>query len=82
MSDDSIVMFGFSILCIFFLLLGIILYRTDAAIQALCYFKDGGIYLIKNGRPEDRRRLARWLGRFVIGLSCLMFLFLLLLYFT
>ena len=41
MSDDSIVMFGFSILCIFFLLLGIILYRTDAAIQALCYFKDG-----------------------------------------
>ena len=32
--------------------------------------------------PEDRRRLARWLGRFVIGLSCLMFLFLLLLYFT
>ena len=77
MSDDSIVMFGFSILCIFFLLLGIILYRTDAAIQALCYFKDGGIYLVKNGR-----RLARWLGRFVIGLSCLMFLFLLLLYFT
>ena len=64
MSDDSIVMFGFSILCIFFLLLGIILYRTDAAIQALCYFKDGGIYLVKNGRrladdtPEDRRRLA------------------------
>ena len=50
MSDDSIVMFGFSILCIFFLLLGIILYRTDAAIQALCYFKDGGIYLVKNGR--------------------------------
>ena len=88
MSDDSIVMFGFSILCIFFLLLGIILCRTDAAIQALCYFKDGGIYLVKNGRrladdtPEDRRRLARWLGRFVIGLSCLMFLFLLLLYFT
>ena len=81
MSDDSIVMFGFSILCIF-------LYRTDAAIQALCYFKDRGIYLVKNGRrladdtPEDRRRLARWLGRFVIGLSCLMFLFLLLLYFT
>ena len=76
------------ILCIFFLLLGIILYRTDAAIQALCYFKNGGIYLVKNGRrladdtPEDRRRLARWLGRFVIGLSCLMFLFLLLLYFT
>ncbi len=70
MSDDSIVMFGFSILCIFFLLLGIILYRIDAAIQALCYFKDGGIYLVKNGRrladdtPEDRRRLARWLGRF------------------
>lgn len=88
MSDDSIVMFGFSILCIFFLLLGIILYRTDATIQALCYFKDRGIYLVKNGRrladdtPEDRRRLARWLGRFVIGLSCLMFLFLLLLYFT
>ena len=88
MSDDSIVMFGFSILCIFFLLLGIILYRTDAAIQALCYFKDGGIYLVKNGRrladdtPEDRRRLARWLGRFVIGLSCLMFHYLLLLYFT
>ena len=86
MSDDSIVMFGFSILCIFFLLLGIILYRTDAAIQALCYFKNGGIYLVKNGRrladdtPEDRRRLARWLGRFVIGLSCLMFLFLLLLH--
>ena len=65
MSDDSIVMFGFSILCIFFLLLGIILYRRLA-----------------DDTPEDRRRLARWLGRFVIGLSCLMFLFLLLLYFT
>ena len=56
MSDDSIVMFGFSILCIFFLLLGIILYRTDAAIQALCYFKDGGIYLVKNGRRLYVRR--------------------------
>lgn len=59
MSDDSIVMFGFSILCIFFLLLGIILYRTDAAIQALCYFKDGGIYLIKNGRRLGRRHAGR-----------------------
>ena len=29
MSDDSIVMFGFSILCIFFLLLGIILFRRE-----------------------------------------------------
>ena len=57
MSDDSIVMFEFSILCIFFLLLGIILYRTDAAIQALCYFKDGGIYLVKN-LPTTRRRTA------------------------
>ena len=76
MSDDSIVMFGFSILCIFFLLLGIILYRIDAAIQALCYFKDGGIYLVKNGRrladdtPEDRRRLARWLGLSLIHIRC------------
>ena len=60
MSDDSIVMFGFSILCIFFLLLGIILYRTDAAIQALCYFKDGGIYLVKTAGdlPTTRRRTA------------------------
>ena len=70
MSDDSIVMFGFSILCIFFLLLGIILYRIDAAIQALCYFKNGGIYLVKNGRrladdtPEDRRRWPDGWGAF------------------
>ena len=58
MSDDSIVMFGFSILCIFFLLLGIILYRTDAAIQALCYFKDGGISKTAGDLPTTRRRTA------------------------
>ena len=86
MSDDVLVLLGFSALCAFFFLLGILLSRTDAAVQALCYFKDGGIYLAKNGKrladdtPEDRRRLARGLGYAVTGLSCLMLLFLLLLY--
>ena len=59
MSDDSIVMFGFSILCIFFLLLGIILYRTDAAIQALCYFTEASIWSKTAGDlPTTRRRTA------------------------
>lgn len=65
-------------LCVVFLLFGALAFLLTDLSGMFCYYKDGGIYLLRWERapiardtPENRRKISRRMGWFLLALDLL-----------